>query len=175
MLKRFTTSMLLLWVLLAILGAVTCFFIGDEALAAYSAIRIASASTLFALAAFTFTWRVTWLPKLQEAYEGDEQIDHVRELREQGRKAEPYGGFYRLAYALSVLTGLVAATGFVQLFLGMWKSPVAAGICMGATVAVFILFGYMLHALHGVESDRIKKLQAVANAKLQQPVATISH
>ena len=169
MLKRFLTSMLLLWGTCATLGAVICSWIGSDSLKEYGNIRIACATGLFAIGAATLTCRVTWLPKLKEAYETAEHTENVGELHERGRKIDYYGGFHRLAKSLNMLTMLIVVGVAVQLFVGMWHSPIAAGICMGTTVATFVLFGYLLNALHSIEATWIQKLEDEAVSKHRSP------
>lgn len=174
MMRRYLTSMFLLWVLLPLLGAVVCLIIGNEVVGAFGAIRIASMSLLIALGAASFSFRITWLPRLKEAYESVEHMENVSELRESDKTATYYGGFNRLAQALNALSTLAIASALVQLFLGMWQHAAAAGICMGSTVAVAISFLDMLRHLRRIEAAWIRQLDRVAEANHRSRTATVA-
>jgi hypothetical protein len=173
--NRFNIEQIVLWVSSAAAGALWCIYIGDSTVKWYESVRTPLTAALIALVAATLACRTTWLPKLKEAYEGDEHSDNVEELRSHGRKLSYYGGFDRLASAFSVLSIIVVVTAALQLVVSARSTPVSVGSGFGTAAAVFMVFLYLLYRVRRIEISWIRKMEGEHEKKRSEKIAAVTH
>lgn len=157
--KRFSMIVVVVWIASAILGAILGNFCGQNAVTAFANLRTVLVSGLLALCAVALTLRVTWMPRIKEAYETEEHMENVEELRERGVPAKYYGGFDRLLAAFSYLSGLLILSAVLQVTLGSYPVPWKVGVCMGSAGGALFVVLSLLWRAHRIERFWVKKLE----------------
>ena len=171
--KRFSMSLVSLWLSFGLLGSVVCEIIGVDSVSVFAGARMPLMAAMFALAGVTVAFRATWMTRLREAYESEDHMENVDELCERGQTTTTHAGFDRLSAALSHVTTLLCLTALLQVTLGFWSIPIASGFCFGAAFAGTTTFIYMSVRLRRIDHAWIKKIELDVQQKRRKtaPVA----